>query len=100
MAQMAQPCSVAIYYFLRLGSGGMLPIEFVTGPLREDGASAANLILCCASGLLPTDEAPAVDPDSYEEGERSEENTSELQSLMRISYDVFCMKKKKKHTLN
>src|SRR3546814_10651180 len=26
---------------------------------------------------------------------RSEEPTSELQSLMRISYDVFCMKKKK-----
>src|SRR3546814_3491620 len=29
---------------------------------------------------------------------RSEEHTSELQSLMRISYDVFCLKKKK--TLN
>src|SRR3546814_3214640 len=28
--------------------------------------------------------------------ERSEENTSELQSLMRISYAVFCFKKKKK----
>src|SRR3546814_6728818 len=32
---------------------------------------------------------------------RSEEHTSELQSLMRISYAVFCLKKKKqtKHTL-
>src|SRR3546814_3246378 len=29
--------------------------------------------------------------------ERSEEHTSELQSLMRISYAVFCLKKKKKH---
>src|SRR3546814_9306396 len=29
---------------------------------------------------------------------RSEEHTSELQSLMRISYAVFCLKKKKKHT--
>src|SRR3546814_6718733 len=28
---------------------------------------------------------------------RSEEHTSELQSLMRISYAVFCVKKKKKH---
>src|SRR3546814_7580043 len=27
---------------------------------------------------------------------RSEEHTSELQSLMRISYDVFCLNKKKK----
>src|SRR3546814_1428766 len=31
--------------------------------------------------------------DGYE---RSEEHTSELQSLMRISYAVFCLKKKKK----
>src|SRR3546814_10239221 len=35
---------------------------------------------------------------------RSEEHTSELQSLMRISYAVFCLKKKKKqnkqHTIN
>src|SRR3546814_6574813 len=34
-------------------------------------------------------------------GKRSEEHTSELQSLMRISYAVFCLKKKKtknKHT--
>src|SRR3546814_3100994 len=29
--------------------------------------------------------------------ERSEEHTSELQSLMRISYAVFCLKKKKNH---
>src|SRR3546814_19535171 len=29
-------------------------------------------------------------------GKRSEEHTSELQSLMRISYAVFCLKKKKK----
>src|SRR3546814_6849300 len=28
---------------------------------------------------------------------RSEEHTSELQSLMRTSYDVFCLKKKKQH---
>src|SRR3546814_6750508 len=29
---------------------------------------------------------------------RSEEHTSELQSLMRISYAVFCLKKKQTHT--
>src|SRR3546814_1090557 len=32
------------------------------------------------------------------QGARSEEHTSELQSLMRISYAVFCLKKKNKHT--
>src|SRR3546814_1646673 len=30
-----------------------------------------------------------------DDGSRSEEHTSELQSLMRISYAVFCLKKKK-----
>src|SRR3546814_9660666 len=33
-----------------------------------------------------------------EKQERSEEHTSELQSLMRISYAVLCLKKKKKKT--
>src|SRR3546814_5682078 len=32
------------------------------------------------------------------DGIRSEEHTSELQSLMRISYAVFCLKKKKQHS--
>src|SRR3546814_13100350 len=32
--------------------------------------------------------------------ERSEEHTSELQSLMRISYAVFCLKKKTKHNIH
>src|SRR3546814_13117427 len=34
----------------------------------------------------------------YERGARSEEHTSELQSLMRTSYAVFCLKKKKQGT--
>src|SRR3546814_3833018 len=33
---------------------------------------------------------------AVDELERSEEHTTELQSLMRISYAVFCLKKKKK----
>src|SRR3546814_6906385 len=32
-------------------------------------------------------------------GDRSEEHTSELQSLMRISYAVFCLKKKNKNII-
>src|SRR3546814_1538182 len=35
-------------------------------------------------------------PGQLEQAFRSEEHTSELQSLMRISYAVFCLKKKKK----
>src|SRR3546814_1515417 len=40
----------------------------------------------------------AVDPKKPPTSSRSEEHTSELQSLMRISYAVFCLKKKKKQT--
>src|SRR3546814_8722400 len=36
-------------------------------------------------------------PGHEDDNERSEEHTSELQSLMRISYAVFCLKKKNKH---
>src|SRR3546814_8270366 len=41
-----------------------------------------------------------MDPEVRQDhpGARSEEHTSELQSLMRISYAVLCLKKKKNHT--
>src|SRR3546814_3274318 len=38
----------------------------------------------------------SAEPDALRADDRSEEHTSELQSLMRISYAVFCLKKKKK----
>src|SRR3546814_3739058 len=37
-----------------------------------------------------------IGDEGAERGVRSEEHTSELQSLMRISYAVFCLKKKNK----
>src|SRR3546814_7094783 len=43
------------------------------------------------------DPVPRTDPCPRCQG-RSEEHTSELQSLMRISYAVFCLKKKKQIT--
>src|SRR3546814_5503463 len=45
-----------------------------------------------ASARQPAPHSPHGDSD------RSEEHTSELQSLMRISYAVFCLKKKKQTT--
>src|SRR3546814_10520419 len=42
--------------------------------------------------MIATRDLPA---DKVDELSRSEEHTSELQSLMRISYAVFCLKKKK-----
>src|SRR3546814_1381698 len=44
------------------------------------------------------DAAHRADAHVSTHADRSEEHTSELQSLMRISYAVFCLKKKKKHT--
>src|SRR3546814_7382734 len=41
----------------------------------------------------------ASDERQFPQDVRSEEHTSELQSLMRISYAVFCLKKKKKLTI-
>src|SRR3546814_4472800 len=46
---------------------------------------------------LPPDLAILLRTLLTAEGFRSEEHTSELQSLMRISYAVFCLKKKTKH---
>src|SRR3546814_7998391 len=51
---------------------------------RIDGLQA--LVMAC--GLAARD----AGPDTYA---RSEEETSELQALMRNSYDVYCLKKKK-----
>src|SRR3546814_7983015 len=44
--------------------------------------------------LMPAQQLPNVSATWFP---RSEEHTSELQSLMRISYAVFCLKKKKHH---
>src|SRR3546814_5811754 len=85
-------------------------------------ADGPHALLAGAAALIDLDEAPLVDldagaveaevvgvgtaPDGHDHdvdlevfaahlhGGRSEEHTSELQSLMRISYAVFCLKKK------
>src|SRR3546814_15869746 len=49
-----------------------------------------NLWNLCSSALGRNSQSPNC---------RSEEHTSELQSLMRISYAVFCLKKKKTETM-
>src|SRR3546814_2316482 len=46
--------------------------------------------------LVANKQARAVTGQMSWQDARSEEHTSELQSLMRISYAVFCLKKKKK----
>src|SRR3546814_2722894 len=66
------------------GARQQLAVDRVRGRILEDQGSGGLL----GVGLDQLEDvAPAVD-----EG-RSEEHTSELQSLMRISYAVFCLKK-------
>src|SRR3546814_1592849 len=45
-------------------------------------------------GIVRRNDGPEAEAPFLVGPERSEENTSELQSLMRISYAVFCLKKK------
>src|SRR3546814_7944065 len=59
---------------------------------RSGGCWRADAGATCLSGSVPI-RRPS---DAITAGSRSEEHTSELQSLMRISYAVFCLKKKKK----
>src|SRR3546814_4410222 len=55
----------------------------------------------CGHAASPAAEAEEADKPRWKWNvpERSEEHTSELQSLMRISYAVFCLKKKKHHLI-
>src|SRR3546814_6667190 len=48
----------------------------------------------CGAAAAVGEDLPPAGPDRARI-DRSEEHTSELQSLMRISYAVFCLKKKK-----
>src|SRR3546814_7174377 len=55
---------------------------------------------CWPKGCQPgPDRRPEPGRRHYAQSRRSEEHTSELQSLMRISYAVFCLKKKKNSTV-
>src|SRR3546814_10086993 len=64
-------------------------------PGRAEGVDAVLAILPTAPRFSA---APPCGRGARWRGRRSEEHTSELQSLMRISYAVFCLKKKKIHT--
>src|SRR3546814_2660453 len=68
-----------LFPYTTLFRSGAMPSSVYSGP-RITPASAA--VVAPAGGATTA-------------AERSEEHTSELQSLMRISYAVFCLKKKK-----
>src|SRR3546814_6748223 len=71
----------------RRSGQGDKPIRYYSSPAVAGFASLVK------STALPYGRGLCVLPCRWI---RSEEHTSELQSLMRISYDVFCLKKNKK----
>src|SRR3546814_6633089 len=62
--------------------------------LYPDHAVAVRDAEAAGVFTLAVTTTPRAWPRNHELAQRSEEHTSELQSLMRISYDVFCLKKK------
>src|SRR3546814_4884109 len=83
----------AATYSLSEDAGGRFQVDSTTG------------VVSVAPGALLNFEAEAshhitvVASDGTLTNSRSEEHTSELQSLMRISYAVFCLKQKKDNKL-
>src|SRR3546814_3073780 len=79
-----------------LNSKGQAPFSVV----RPAGALPAERLCCCWHAAGRRDCRARQDRARARRllrEYRSEEHTSELQSLMRISYAVFCLKKKKKN---
>src|SRR3546814_4708320 len=68
--------------------GEEVPGRLVVRPVMAEDAAGLGCIGC-----------PAALGGEVGRQQRSEEHTSELQSLMRISYAVFCLKKKTQNTL-
>src|SRR3546814_7099436 len=67
--------------------------------IAEPGQDATDLLLKADIALYVAKDRGRACCVVFEPemGRRSEEHTSELQSLMRISYAVFCLQKKKRH---
>src|SRR3546814_1020925 len=96
--QAAQPlrCEQAAHRF-----AGELRIAFLANPaglpaIVELGGGGAEMIDEIRRHAVAADEARETLTGADEQ--RSEEHTSELQSLMRNSYAVFCLKKQKTNT--
>src|SRR3546814_8392150 len=87
-------CSVAL--------GGIVSgASSSTRQALDDYAQAVGLAFQVVDDILDvTADTASLGKTPGKDATRSEEHTSELQSLMRISYAVFCLKKKNNRRLN
>src|SRR3546814_8236841 len=77
---------------------GVLPLQFREGEGQEElGLTGRETFALTGLADLKPREEVTVTYTREDGTTRSEEHTSELQSLMRISYAVFCLKQKKRH---
>src|SRR3546814_2376386 len=76
-----------LFRSLPVENNGLVHGPDVPGPHFRGAGPAGH----CAADIGP---AGGIGENSCPARQRSEEHTSELQSLMRISYAVFCLKKK------
>src|SRR3546814_2036922 len=93
-----EKCWVEICSSLRtvcVGSRLSNSSSFSTIPVGVSGS-----IIERSASIVPTSIATKLSRCVQVPSARSEEHTSELQSLMRISYAVFCLKKKKQRNYN
>src|SRR3546814_5467568 len=88
---------IAIGLSIALATGLAIakPRNGALGVYLDDGGNVVGTFSVSCDGVFGYSGTRTSHPVTN--GQRSEEHTSELQSLMRISYAVFCLKKKNKH---
>src|SRR3546814_4129963 len=74
-----------------------IDFQWLSAPEAFVGDGRVTGVRCHRMRLGVPDATGRQAPQVIEDSSRSEEHTSELQSLMRISYAVFCLKKKNNH---
>src|SRR3546814_941233 len=89
----AQPMNTEKATLKGVEAGFQQALDFLPGPLSHLGFQV-NYTHIWSDKVVLDQGHPALPLTGIS---RSEEHTSELQSLMRISYAVFCLKKKKSH---
>src|SRR3546814_7095932 len=102
-------CSLCVVFFLMIRrpprstrTDTLFPYTtlFRSGRCSSGSSRTSATSTACWAGCSPPTAGPrsCSTRRSVASSQRSEEHTSELQSLMRISYAVFCLKKKKNTT--
>src|SRR3546814_6401116 len=89
--------SICRYAAGSVRSGLLLPVRRNRSPIMRRVFVLTLTSFLGACQLAPPHARPAL--PTTRDSPRSEEHQSELQSLMRISYAVFCLKKKQNHIL-